>query len=117
MVHTLLTPPVVGTNIQLGLSFAPGATTVWCLLNFGSCVAGGPLLPPLCGPLYVPLGASLTSPPPTVTVGASCTATAVIIQPVPPWPALIGTPLASQFVGVCPPSGTTMSNCLSWVLQ
>jgi hypothetical protein len=30
---------------------------------------------------------------------------------------LRGLPIASQCLGMCPGGGTTLSNCLSWVLQ
>lgn len=118
MVHTLNTVPMLNSVLQLGLSWAQPGIPVWCLVNFGTCVANGPVLPPLCGPLYVPLGATLapmgfvmTSP------AAPCTATATIPLPLFGPPSFLGTPLASQFVGLCPTTGTTMSNCLSWVVQ
>jgi hypothetical protein len=118
MVHVLRNSPVLNTNLQLGLDFAPPGIPVWCLINIGSCVAGGPVIPPLCGPLYVPLGAALTPLGPAVTVGTPCNASATIVLPLVGPPSLIGLPLATQFVGLCTPGiGTTMSNCLSWVVQ
>lgn len=118
MVHVLRNPPLLAANLQLGLDFAQPGIPVWCLINFGSCVTGGPVLPPLCGPLYVPLGALLSALGLQFTAGPGpCSASATIILPLPGNPVFLGTPLASQFVGLCPPSGTTMSNCLSWVIQ
>ena len=118
MVHSLRNAPLLGTNLQLGLDQAPPGIPVWCLVSFGSCQPNGPVLPPLCGPLYVPLGAALFALGFVVTTGTSCNASATIVLPLPGNSIFLGLPLASQFVGLCtPPTGTTMSNCLSWVLQ
>jgi hypothetical protein len=118
MVHVLRNAPLLGTNLQLGLDLAPPAIPVWCILSFGTCQPTGPSPAPLCGPLRVPVGgAPLAALGFVVTSGTACNASATIILPLPGNPAFLGTPLASQFVGICAPAGTTMSNCLSWVLQ
>ncbi|HZT54883.1 MAG TPA: hypothetical protein VFA35_01550, partial [Burkholderiaceae bacterium] len=117
MLHTLRNAPLLGTTLQLGLDLAPVGVPTWCLINFGSCGTGS-LLPPLCGPVLVPLNAALVAMGINTTTGSSgCTGTTTFFLFLPPIPALAGTPLASQCVSLCPPTGTTMSNCLSWVLQ
>ncbi len=118
MVHVLRNQPLLGTTLQLGLDLAPAGVPVWCLLNFGSCVPSPPGPPPLCGPIYVPLGTPAATLGFVVTGnGTGCNASATLLQPLPGNPLFLGTPMSSQFVGICPPLGTTMSNCLSWVLQ
>jgi hypothetical protein len=118
MLHTLRTAPLLGTTLQLGLDQAPLGVPSWCLLNFGSCTTGT-TFGPLCGPVLTPLTASLATLGINVTSssGPPCSGTTTFLLFLPPIPALAGTPLASQCVALCPPTGTTMSNCLSWVLQ
>ena len=117
MVHTLRNAPLLGTVLQLGLDLAPTNMPSWCLISFGSC-GTGTTFPPLCGPLLINLGASaITLGMNVTTPGVGCTGTTTFLLPLPANPAFAGLPLASQCVGLCPPTGTTMSNCLSWVLQ
>src|SRR5262249_56832790 len=102
----------------VGLDQAPTGVPAWCLLNFGAC-GTGTTLGPLCGRVLPPLNASLATLGLqfTSTGGPPCSGTTTFLLPLPPVPALAGTPLASQCVAICPPTGTTLSNCLSWVLQ
>jgi hypothetical protein len=117
-VHVLRNSPLLGTNLQLGLDLAQFGVPWWCLLNVGSCLSTGPTIPPLCGPLMVPINAALFANGFQVAIGGvGCGASVTLIQPLPSNPMLVGLPMASQFVGLCTPSGTAMSNCLSWVLQ
>lgn len=73
----------------------------------------------LCGPLLVPFNSALVTLGFQFTAGgAGCSGLAALLPlPLPSNPALAGLPMSSQFVGLCVPTGTTMSNCLSWVLQ
>jgi hypothetical protein len=117
MVHVLRNAPLLGTTLQLGLDLAPTSMPAWCLISFGSC-GTGTTFGPLCGPLLINLGASAITLGMNVTsAGVGCTGTTTFLLPLPSNPAFAGLPLASQCVGLCPPTGTTMSNCLSWVLQ
>jgi len=118
MLHTLRNAPLLGTTLQLGLDSAPVGMPVWCLISFGACTGGGTPFPPLCAPPLVSLTASaLTLGMNITTGGVGCSGTTTFLLPLPANPALAGLPLASQCIGLCPPTGTTMSNCLSWVLQ
>ena len=118
MVHTLRNAPLLGTILQLGLDLAPTNMPSWCVISFGSCAGGGTTFPPLCGPPLVNLSAAAITLGMNVTnPGVGCTGTTTFFLPLPSNPAFAGLPLASQCIGLCPPTGTTMSNCLSWVLQ
>jgi hypothetical protein len=116
MSHTLRNAPLLGTILQLGLDLAPVGVPAWCLLNVGACGGAG-IIPPLCGPVLIPLPAAATLGPNITTGGAGCTGTTTFFLPLPANPALAGLPLASQCIALCPPTGITMSNCLSFVLQ
>ena len=118
-IHVLRNAPLVGTNLQLGLDFAQFGVPYWCVMNIGSCQTTGPSFPPLCGPLLVPVNAAMFANGFGMQVGGvGCGASITLIQPLPaPPPSLVGLPMASQFVGLCPTGGSSMSNCLSWVLQ
>ena len=118
MLHTLGNAPLLGTTLQLVLSSAPVGMPAWCVISFGSCAGGGTTFPPLCGPPLVNLSAAAITLGMNVTTGGvGCTGTTTFLLPLPNNPAFAGLPLASQCIGLCPPTGTTMSNCLSWVLQ
>jgi len=117
MSHVLRNAPLLGTTLQLGLDLAQVGMPTWCLVGIGSCSPQG-TVPPLCGPLLVPLGAaSLTLPMQFPVGGAGCTGSTTWLLPLPANPSLAGLPMASQCIGLCPPTGTAMSNCLSFVLQ
>ena len=116
MVHSLRNAPLLGTTLQLGLDQAPVGVPAWCLINVGSCAAGGGTVSPLCGPVLIPLPA--TSLGPNITTGGGpCTGTTTWFLPLPANPIFVGLPLATQCVALCPPTGITMSNCRSFVLQ
>ncbi|MFO1077033.1 MAG: hypothetical protein U1E73_04820 [Planctomycetota bacterium] len=117
-VHVLRNAPLLGTTLQLGLDQAPVGMPFWCLVNFGACSSTGTTFGPLCGPLLVALNASTLTLGFQVTAGSTgCTGTATQPLWLPPNPILAGITMSSQFVGLCPPTGTAMSNCLSWVMQ
>jgi hypothetical protein len=118
MVHTLRNAPLLNTTLQLGLDFAPTTMPAWCIVNFGSCLGAGTAFPPLCGAPLVPLtpsaitlGMNVTSP------GVGCTGSTTFLLPLPSPPLFVGIQMSSQCVGLCPATGTTLSNCLSWVTQ
>jgi len=118
MLHSLRNAPLLGTTLQLGLDQAPVGMPAWCVIGLGSCATTGPMPPPLCGPVLVPLIAATVTLGLQVTTGTiGCTGTTTFLLPLPPNPALAGLPLASQCITLCPPTGTSLSNCLSWVLQ
>ena len=123
MVHTLRNAPLLGTTLQLGLDQATPSTLALCAVDFGACNTVGPIIPPFCGPVLVPLTAALTLLGPNIPVGPGpCGASTTFFLPLPANPAFAGTPLCSQCVSLCGASGTLgggtqMSNCLSWVLQ
>lgn len=118
MQHVLRNAPLLGNVLQLGLDLAPTSMPSWCLVNFGGCSAIGTSFPPLCGaslvnltPATLVLGMNVTSP------GPGCTGTTTFFLPLPANPMFAGTVMSSQCIGLCPPTGTTLSNCLTWVLQ
>ncbi len=114
--HSLRNAPILGNTIQLGLDQAPEAALAWCLLSIGSCSAGAPTVPPLCGPLLVGPGPTLGF---NITSGvAGCNGSTTFNVATPPVPAFAGLPIASQCVVLCGGvTGTALSNCQSWVLQ
>lgn len=124
MVHSLRNAPLLGTNLQLGLDLAQVGMPAWCLITIGSCTPSA-TVPPLCGPLLVAGGAAGTTAPPVTMalqfpVGGpigTCTGSTTWFLALPSNPAFAGLPMASQCVGLCPPFGTALSNCLSFVLQ
>jgi hypothetical protein len=117
MVHSLRNAPLLGTTLQLGLDLAPVGVPAWCLINVGTCAGSAGIIPPLCGPVLVPTSAAATLGFQITTGGGPCTGTTTFLLPLPANPALAGLPLASQCLALCPPTGVTMSNCLSYVLQ
>jgi len=122
MVHTSNGDPNLGNlNFALDLTGAPGGSLVWCLISIGACAAPGVTVPPLCGPLYIAGSAAgtLGTLGPNLVPGAGCAGVTSFPLPLPPNPAFAGLPLASQCVAFCPAgvSGTSLSNCLSFVLQ
>lgn len=117
MLHSLRNAPLLGTTLQLGLDLAPVGVPAWCLLNIGSCAGTAGTIPPLCGPILVPLPGAVTLGFQITSGGLGCTGTTTFLQPLPSNPLLAGLPLATQCVALCPPTGVTLSNCLSFVLQ
>jgi hypothetical protein len=118
MVHTLRTVPLLGSVLQLGLDQAEPNTLTLCAIGFGPCNAAGPVIAPFCGPLMVSLPVPVVLGPGIPVGPGPCGASHTEFLPLPNGPpALVGTVLSSQFVSLCAPSGTAMSNCLSWVLQ
>lgn len=117
MVHSLRNAPLLGTTLQLGLDLAPVGVPMWDVLSIGTCT-GGIVAPPVCGLILVPLNAATVTLGFQVTTGGvGCTGTTTFLLPLPANPGLVGLPMASQCVGLCPPTGTTLSNCLSFLLQ
>lgn len=123
MSHVLRNAPLLGTTLQLGLDLAPVSVPAWCVIGLGPCLAIGPMVPPLCGPVLVPLPAAGTLGL-QFTAGSSgsagtppCNGSTTFLLPLPPNSALAGTVLSSQCVTLCVPTGTALSNCLSWTLQ
>jgi hypothetical protein len=121
MVHSLANDPNLGNlSFRLDLTSAPTGALAWCRIGFGPCLPGGPVLPPLCGPLLP--GPGLGNLGPVVTGGiGGCTGAATFNMALPLIPAFCGVILSSQCVAICPSAaggfGTTMSNCLTWQLQ
>ncbi|MFO0311786.1 MAG: hypothetical protein ACK539_01020 [Planctomycetota bacterium] len=73
---------------------------------------------PFCGQFLIPMsGAMIVFSPNTPVGGSPCLASTTWFLPLPGNPIFAGTPLTSQCVSLCLPSGTAMSNCLSYVLQ
>jgi hypothetical protein len=118
MVHTLRTAPLLGSTLQLGLDQAQPGTVTLCGVDIGPCNAFGPVIPPFCGPLMLPLTSALLVLGPGFPAGPGpCQASDTQLLALPGNPALVGTVLSSQFVSLCSPIGTAMSNCLTWALQ
>lgn len=121
MVHLLRNAPLLGTTLQLGLDFAQVGMPTWCLINIGACSPNA-TVPPLCGPLLVTNSTgvppvSLAMQFPVGGAPGTCTGSTTWFLPLPSNPAFAGLPMASQCVGLCAPTGTALSNCLSFVLQ
>lgn len=123
MVHTLRNAPLLGSVLQLGLDQAQPGTLAMCGVDLGTCSSTGPLIPPFCGPILLPLTGALALLGPQIPIGGPCNASATFLLPLPSNPSFVGTPLCSQCIALCgasgtsPGGGTMMSNCLSWVLQ
>ncbi|MBK8096932.1 MAG: hypothetical protein IPK26_07490 [Planctomycetes bacterium] len=120
MVHTLVGSPNLGNaSFALDLQGAPLGSLAFCAIGAGPCVAAGPVLPPLCGPLRAsPLLGTLG--PVMTGAGAGCGGSALFHLPLPMIPGLCGAVLSSQCATLCSNAtgvGTSMSNCLSWQLQ
>ncbi|HZN41523.1 MAG TPA: hypothetical protein VFD82_22145 [Planctomycetota bacterium] len=117
MVHSLRNAPLLGTTLQLGLDQASPTSLALCAVDFGACGVG-PTVAPFCGPILVPLTAAMLLLGPNIPIGGSpCNGSTTFLLPLPANPIFVGTPLASMCVALCSPSGTMMSNCLSFVLQ
>jgi hypothetical protein len=117
MVHTLAGNPNLGNgSFALRLIGAPSGSMAVTALQIGTCIAPGTLIPGLCGPVWMfpPLWGSLG---PNFPAGLGCNAATQFPLPLPALPAFAGLPIASQCVALCAGGGTSMSNCLSWVLQ
>lgn len=116
MNHALVGDPNLGNGLfALALNGVPAGSLAFALLTVGGCVAPGTPVAGWCGPLWL-LPPVLGSLGPNVPGGVGCVATTFAL-PLPPSPTLAGLPVGSQCLAVCPGGGTTMSNCLSWVLQ
>jgi hypothetical protein len=73
---------------------------------------------PFCGQFLIPMsGAMIVFGPNTPVGGSPCLASTTWFLPLPGNPIFAGTPLTSQCVPLCSPSGTAMGNCLGYVLQ
>jgi hypothetical protein len=117
MVHTASGDPNLGNaSFSLDLNGAPAGSVAICALSLGSCMIPGTPFPGLCGPLWLPLPLWGTSPA-QFPVGPGCGASTSFALPLPPNPAFAGLPIASQWLAFCPGGGSSMSNCLSFVLQ
>lgn len=115
--HVLRNAPILGNTLELGLDEAPEGALAWCLVRFGPCSAGAPVIAPLCGPLYVGSVGTTIGFQVTSSGSGSCLGSATFDLPLPAVPAFAGLQLASQCIVVCGPlTGTAMSNCQSWVL-
>jgi len=118
MVHTLRNAPLIGSVLQLGLDQAQPGTLTLCGVSLGPCNASGPVIPGFCGPLMLPLAPVLLVLGPGIPVGGNpCSGSDTQFLPLLFPPSMVGTVLSSQFVSLCAPTGTAMSNCLSWALQ
>ncbi|MBL8756129.1 MAG: hypothetical protein JNK15_22740 [Planctomycetes bacterium] len=116
-VHLLRNAPLLGTNLQLGLDLCQPATFALCGVDFGPCNTGV-AFPPLCGPLMLPMTAAMLPMGPNIPAGPGpCAASTTWILPLPSNPSFVGTVMSSQCLSLCLPNGTSMSNCLTWVLQ
>jgi hypothetical protein len=117
MVHGTVGDPNLG-NASFGLSLngAPAGSVVFAALKIGACAPPGTTIPGFCGPIWFtpPLWGSLG---PNFPAGPGCGASTVFPLPLPPITVLAGLPIGSQCIGLCPGGGTTMSNCISFVLQ
>lgn len=116
MVHTLRGDSNLGNGtFALELNGVPAGSIAFGALSIGGCTAPGVAVPGLCGPLWLmtPLWGTLG---PNFPGGFGCTSTQFAF-PLPPNPAFAGLPLGSQCIALCPGGGTTMSNCLTWILQ
>ena len=121
MAHTAIGDAALGNPaFALELSSAPANAQTWIVVGAGACAPNGPLLPPICGPILVPLRPApiVVGPIPTGgTVG--CTGSALVRVPIPLDRSICGAVLSSQFLGLCttgPAFGTFVSNCLSWAV-
>jgi hypothetical protein len=121
MAHTAIGDAALGNPaFALELSGAPANAQAWLVVGAGACAPSGPLLPPICGPILVPLRPApvVVGPVPTGgTVG--CTGSALVRVPIPLDRSYCGAVLSSQFLGLCttgPAFGTFVSNCLGWAV-
>ncbi|HLQ38102.1 MAG TPA: hypothetical protein VK348_09890 [Planctomycetota bacterium] len=120
MQHRLANDPNLGNSgFALNLTGASAGSLDWAVLTIGSCAGPGFTIAGVCGPLFVTAATLGTLGPVTATGGIGCAANAQFLLPIPLAPALAGLPIASQCFAWCPAGtgGTSLSNCLSWVLQ
>ncbi|MBM4062292.1 MAG: hypothetical protein FJ265_14520 [Planctomycetes bacterium] len=116
MVHGLVGDPNLGNgSFALRLTGVPAGSIAFAALSIGGCTAPGTAVPGLCGPIWLlpPLWGSLG---PNFPGGFGCTNTS-FAMPLPANVAFAGLPVGSQCLALCPGGGTTLSNCLSWVMQ
>jgi hypothetical protein len=121
MVHSLVNDSNLGNaQFRLDLQGAPSGTMAFDILGAGPCSPPGVLVPPLCGPIFLPIVLGTLGPMPTGGTGG-CTGAAVFALPLPVVPVLIGAIISSQCLVLCPspagPIGTSLSNCISFELQ
>lgn len=120
MTHTLRNDPNLGNaSFALGLDNAPSGALSWCAIGLGPCMAPGTALPPLCGPIHLPMIAGTIGATPTGP-GGPCGGSATYPLPLPPLPSLCGTVLSSQCIVLCTAPGAfgfAMSPCLTFRLQ
>lgn len=120
MVLSLANDPNLGNGaFRLDLQGAPAGALSWLILGAGPCMPPGVLVPPLCGPLFLPVLLGNLGPVPTGGVGG-CSGAAQYPLPLPVLPALCGAVISSQSVVLCLTSaslGTSMSHCVSFRLQ
>jgi hypothetical protein len=117
-VHLLRNAPLLGSVLQLGLDFCQPLTLAMCAVDFGPCISPGIGIPGLCGGVLLPLTPAMLPLGPNIPVGAGpCSATTTWFLPLPSNPSFVGTVMSSQCLSFCSPTGTSMSNCLTWVLQ
>ena len=117
MVHATVGDPNLGNaSFALSLTGAPAGSMIFDVLTIGTCVAPGVVIGGLCGPVYMipPAWGTLG---PNFPGGVGCGGNTTFAFGLPPNPAFAGLPVASQCIGLCTGGGTTMSNCLSFVLQ
>lgn len=116
MIHRLVGDPNLGNaSFALDLNGVPAGSIVFAALSLGSCSTAGLPVPGLCGPLWLvpPLWGTLG---PNFPAGAGCVSTQFAF-PLPAAPAFAGLPVASQCIALCGGTGSSISNCLSWVMQ
>ena len=128
MQHTTIGDPTLGNPaFGLALTSTPNDSAVnqvraFLLVGDGPCTSPGIVVPPLCGPILVPL-----KPTPPVVLGpftpqgtSGCDGAVRVKVPVPVNASLCGIPLSSQFVVTCSRQlavGMSVSNCLSWMVS
>lgn len=121
MTHQLINDPNLG-NFQFALSVnnAPSGSLAWVLIGAGPCTAPGTVVPPLCGPVFLPTVLGSLGPMPAIGTGG-CTGNAVFNMGLPVIPSLCGQIISSQGVAICSAAtgaiGTAVSNCLTFQLQ
>lgn len=114
MLHSLVGDPNLGNgSFALGLQGVPAGSIAQAVLTIGGCTAGVSV-PGLCGPVMVlPVWGTLG---PNFPGGVGCQNT-VFPFPLPASTAFANLPVGSQCVALCPGGGTSLSNCLTWIMQ
>jgi hypothetical protein len=115
MVHSLVGDPNLGNgSFALSLAGVPSGSIAYAMLSLGNCSSAGTTIAGLCGPIWLgPLWGQLG---PNFPTGLGCVNTTFPL-PLPASVAFANLPVASQCVALCPSTGTTLSNCLSWTMQ